>query len=108
MKSIFLLLAVLGAVIPCLFFGDFILKEGVDLATFVQQLFANSPASGFTADLLITSTAFWIWSFSEARRLRMKHWWLYVVANLSIGLSFAFPLFLYFRQRKQGVEKAIE
>ncbi len=50
-----LLLTVVGAVVPCIFFGNFMLQEGVNLTGFVRQLFANSPASGFTVDLLITS-----------------------------------------------------
>ena len=100
MKNIYLLLSVVGAVVPCIFFGNFILHEGVNLTGFVQQLFANAPASGFTADLLITSAAFWIWSFGEARQRRLKYWWCYVVLNLAIGLSCALPLFLYFRQRQ--------
>ena len=100
MKNIYLLLAVVGAVVPCIFFGEFIFNEGVNLSGFVRQLFVNSPASGFTADLLITSTAFWIWSLVEARKLEMKHWWCYVVLNLAVGLSCAFPLFLYFRHRQ--------
>ena len=72
------------------------------LGNFVAQLFATPPAGGFTADLLITSGAFWIWSFGEARSLGMKGWWGYVVANLLIGLSFAFPLFLFFRERSKA------
>jgi hypothetical protein len=30
----------------------------------------------------------------------MKHPWLYVVCNLAVGVSFALPLFLFFRERK--------
>ena len=69
------------------------------LTAFVQQLFATAPAGGFTTDLLITSVAFWIWSFGEARAHGMKRWWAYVIATLVVGLSFAVPLFLYVRAR---------
>ena len=72
-------------------------------ATFTSQLFATPPAGGFTSDLLVTSLAFWIWSFYETRALKMSHWWTYVVVNLAIGLSCAFPLFLYMRERRVGV-----
>jgi hypothetical protein len=94
----YLLLAVLGAIVPCMFFGDFMLDHGVNLTEFLRQLFVNSPASGFTSDLLITSAAFWIWSFCEARLQGMRNWWVYVVLNLGVGLSCALPLFLFFRQ----------
>jgi hypothetical protein len=34
----------------------------------------------------------------EAGRYQMRNWWLYIVAALAVGPSFAFPLFLYFRE----------
>ncbi len=100
MKNIYLMLALMGAVVPYVFFGQFMLENGSDLSEFVLQLFATAPASGFTEDLLITSAVFWIWSFRETRQHGMSHWWAYVVLNLLIGLSCALPLFLYFRQCK--------
>jgi len=30
----------------------------------------------------------------------MKYWWAYLIATMTVGLSFALPLFLYFRERK--------
>lgn len=99
MTKVYLVFAVLGAIIPFYYFESFLFAEGVNLTEFVRQLFANSPASGFTADLLIASEVFWIWSFREARQRNMKHWWAYVALNLCIGLSCALPLFLYFRER---------
>lgn len=100
MTTFYFALAALGAIIPYIFFSNFLLAEGANLTEFTRQLFANSPSSGFSADLLITSLAFWVWSFREATQQRMKNWWLYVVINLGIGLSCAFPLFLLFRQRR--------
>jgi hypothetical protein len=38
--------------------------------------------------------------FAEANKLQMKNSWLYLLASLLVGLSFALPLFLYFRARK--------
>ena len=96
MKGVYLTGAILGAVLPYYFFTQYLLEPGD--AGFVQQLFATAPAGGFTTDLLITSAVFWIWSYGEARRLGMRRWWSYVVINLLIGLSCAFPLFLYFRE----------
>lgn len=99
MKSLYLLLAILGAAVPYYFFFQFMGSDDTTINAFVEQLFATPPASGFTADLLITSGAFWIWSFGEASRNGMRRWWAYVVVNLFIGLSCAFPLFLYFREK---------
>jgi len=100
MKYMYLLLAVEGAIIPYLFFGHFVFDQGFDLTEFAFQLFETSPAGGFTADLLVTSCVFWIWSYGEAKKLGIRRWWIFVVANLTIGLSFSLPFFLYLRQQK--------
>ncbi len=95
MKNSFLILAILGAVIPYAFFVPFFAEHGIGISTFVLALFANGAAGGFTADLLITSTAFWIYLFVE----KVEKPWLYIAVNLSIGLSCALPLYLYIRAR---------
>ena len=51
-------------------------------------------------DLMISVIVFWVYMFAEANKLQMKNPWLYVLATLLVGLSFALPLFLYFRERK--------
>ena len=99
MNHIYLFLAIAGAVVPYIFFIQFMGSDDPSLSAFVSQLFETAPAGGFTTDLLITSLAFWIWSYGEAARLGMKRWWGYVVVNLFIGLSCAFPLFLYVRHK---------
>lgn len=100
MKQLYLALAVAGAVLPYVFFTRFLLSDDPTLGAFVSQLFATDPAGGFTADLLITSLTFWLWSFGEARAKGMRRWWVYVVVNLTVGLSCALPLFLYVRERR--------
>ena len=92
MKNLYLVLAIVGAVVPYLFFFSFIDTAGFDLGAFVSALFVNGAAGGFTADLLITSAVFWIYMFT---RQGGPGPWLFVVLNLSIGLSCALPAYLY-------------
>ena len=97
-STIFLTLAVIGAVAPWFFFMKFFGAEGPG-GDFVGALFVNGAAGGFTADLLITSWVFWIFLFSEGGRVGVGKLWLYVVLNLLIGLSCALPLFLWAREK---------
>lgn len=101
MKNVYLVLAIVGAVIPYLFFGQFILGEGVNLPQFVSALFANPAASGFTSDLLITSAVFWLLMFSEQRKGSRTglNPLIFVGLNLAIGLSCALPAYLYAKER---------
>ena len=49
-------------------------------------------------DLIITAVVLMIFVYRESQRFGMGNWWVYIVATLTIGPSFAFPLFLYFRE----------
>jgi len=80
-----------GTVVPYLFFFQFFAEHGVNLPAFVSGVFANGAAGGFGADLLITSLAFWIYLYQVGE----KKLWLYVILNLTIGMSCAVPLYLY-------------
>lgn len=93
LKSIYLIAAILGAVIPYIFFIDFIGSEGVDLVAFVSGLFVNGAAGGFTADLLISSFVFWLFMFSKTQDGPKP--WLFIALNLTIGLSCALPAYLW-------------
>lgn len=98
LKKLYAGLCVVGLVLPYVPFLQFLAANGLDLGRFLQSLFVTSPAAMFTFDLLISSLVFWFFLFHEGGRLGMKHRWIYVAANLLVGLSLALPLFLYFRE----------
>ena len=103
MKKIYLVLAFIGAIIPYYFFVQHFAAVGYGLPDFLAGVFATPAASGFTADLLITSFVFWIFMFTEADSSKKP--WLFIALNLLIGLSCALPAYLYSRERAQ--EKSV-
>lgn len=92
MKTLYLMLAIAGAVVPCAFFLNFAAQEGLNLSTFIGALFANGASGGFAADVLISSAVFWLYMFSRSDGPSP---WLFVLLNLCIGLSCALPAYLY-------------
>lgn len=102
MKNLYLGLAVAGAVVPYLFFVPFFAEFGLNLPGFIGGLFANGAAGGFTADLLITSAVVWIFLAEQ----RASNIWLYVLVNLTIGLSCALPLYLYMTADQRAAARA--
>lgn len=96
-KMLYLILAIIGGLVPYVFFVQFILQNGLDLNVFVSALFVNGAAAGFTTDLLIASLAFWVATFELWRRDQGPAPWLFIALNLIIGLSFALPLYLFVR-----------
>lgn len=100
MKKLYLLLAIAGFVLPYYFFVSFLIANGLDLPLFFSQLFASDISTLFAADLVVATLVFWAFLYREAGRCQMRHWWIYVVATLAVGLSFALPLFLFCRERQ--------
>jgi Terpene cyclase DEP1 len=97
----YLALAVLGAIVPFAIFGVFVADQSLDLVAFADAIVSSPVALMLLGDLLVSSLAFWVWMSREAPRAGMGAWWPFVVANLLVGLSFALPLFLCFRQRRR-------
>jgi hypothetical protein len=100
-KNIFLILAIIGFIVPYYFFLQLSSDEnGFNLPLLIQPFFANNFMKGAAMDLTISVIVFWVYAFAESGRLGMKNPWVYVLATLLVGLSFALPLFLYSRERK--------
>ncbi len=97
MKRIYLLLAIAGAIVPYIFFGRFIMLNGLDVVALFRLPFANLPAAGFTADLFISSFIFWLMMFADRKEGRGPNPLIFIALNLLIGLSCALPAYLYAR-----------
>lgn len=96
------MLAIVGTLIPWLFFGSFFARAGADISLFVRSLFVNGAAGGFATDLLLSISIFWFWSFYDSRKNGVKGWWLVLPAASFVGLSLALPLYLYLREGAEG------
>ncbi len=95
LQTVYLLLAIVGAVIPYAFLIQHFNEAGFDIGRFVFNLFAFPVSGGFTVDLLISSFVFWIAIIDRHRRSVGPAPWLFVALNLTIGLSCALPAYLY-------------
>ena len=100
MKKLYLILAIVGAVLPYIFFGQHFSTEGYGLTGFVAAVFANPAAAGFTMDLLFTSLVFWTFMVHQRSRGRGPSPIPFMLLNLVIGASCALPAYLYARERK--------
>jgi hypothetical protein len=94
-RTVYLGLAILGAIIPYVFFVQHFGTNGFGLEDFISALFTNAAASGFTTDLLISSLVFWIAIFQRRKQGRGPNPALFIVLNVMVGLSCALPAYLY-------------
>ena len=99
MKTFYLGAAIVGAIVPyASYFGYLAYVPGSSAA--LSLAWGNPIAAATLADFTISCLAFWPFMFAESRRLAIQYWWLFIVANILIGLSFALPAFLYVRERR--------
>jgi hypothetical protein len=96
-KTLYLILAVVGATIPYIFYVGFIQENGLDMMAFYEAAFANGAAGGLTSDLLISSLAFWAAAIEMWRSDRGPAPWAFIIVTLVVGLSLALPLYLFVR-----------
>ena len=102
-RSLYLVLCVLGTLLPYSQLVPFLREHGLDLRLFFEQLFAT-PISGFFGwDVIVSSLVLWVFVAVEGRRAGIKHLWLPIAANLTVGVSLGLPLFLYMRERRLSV-----
>jgi hypothetical protein len=94
----YLLLCVLGLVLPYWQFVPWVLEHGLNLRLFVSELFANRIGGFFGMDVLVSAVALCVFASAEGRRLGMRDRWMPVVAVLLVGVSLGLPLFLYLRE----------
>ncbi len=99
MKKVYLMFAVIGAVLPYCFLIPFLITNGLDLRSFADLLFANAISTFFAVDFFISCAFFAFVIFCESAKLKMQRFaWICLIVLCTIGLSCAFPLFMYFRE----------
>lgn len=102
MRSLYLILSVVGFIAPNIFVMMVSIETGNVLlwlhpmAT-IQGMFANTISTAFVVDLLVAVVVFFIWTNSESKRLKMKKPYLIWILTLLFGMAGTLPLFLYQR-----------
>ncbi len=100
LKWVYLILALLGAVLPTLANIEFARTYGpaFDLQLFIDLANNNPAAQSLSRDLFVGSTAVFIWIITESNRLKMKNLWIVILTTFIIAFAFSAPLFLFLRE----------
>jgi len=102
MKRIYLLLAVVGTILP----NIFVLKESISSGNIMlyarpvdtfYAMFANNVSSAFMVDLLFVVMLFLLWTYREAKQFQMKRVWLIWIYTFAFGIAGGLPLYLWYR-----------
>ena len=97
-KTIYLVLCVLGFVVPYAAFVPWVAQHGLDLRLFVEQMLANRISTFFSLDVIVSAVVLFRFAAAESARHRIPRRWLVLLATLLVGVSLGLPLFLYLRE----------
>lgn len=100
LQGTYLLFCILGLALPYSHFIVFLLKHGFNIQLLLEQLFTNHISAAFGMDVIVSAVVLLVFIFWEGTRLKMRFLWVYVLSTLTIGVSFALPLFLLMQQHQ--------
>jgi len=102
LSYLYLLLAILGAILPMLANFDFAREYGnsFDIKNFIELANANPAAQSISRDLLVGASAIFIWIINESKKLKIKNMWIVYVGTFLIAFAFSAPFFLFLRERR--------
>lgn len=99
-KNVYLLLCVLGIVIPYPLFLPWVFQNGLDWRLFLASLAANRISLFFVADVLVSAVVLVVFTRQELERVRIRNGWIATLGLCLVGVSFALPMYLYLRERE--------
>lgn len=77
----------------------FVGSGNIEFGPHLQSATVNPAATAITVDIYFSVLVFSPWAFRESKRIGVKWPAAYAVLSFGVGLAFAFPLFLAFRER---------
>jgi uncharacterized protein DUF2834 len=98
MRSLYLALAIIGAVLPYSQFVPWVAEHGLNLPLLVAELFSTRMGAFFGLDVLISAVVLIAFIRREGAKRNMQNLWLPIAATCLIGVSCGLPLFLYLRE----------
>lgn len=100
---IYLLLAVVGAVLPLLAFVPWLAAHGLEIELFMGELFANRVAAFFGWDVIVSAVTLLValvlspGTTSSHQRVGIA------LGTLLVGVSLGLPLYLYFQEQSRTI-----
>jgi hypothetical protein len=104
MRQLYLLLAVIGTVVPYSEFFPWLAEHGLNIRLLLNELFSTRAGAFFGLDVLVSAVVLIAFIRREGAQRKMRSLWLPIAATCLIGVSCGLPLFLYLRERQAGRE----
>ncbi|NES19128.1 MAG: DUF2834 domain-containing protein [Symploca sp. SIO3E6] len=97
---IYLLLCVVGSLLPLSPAIHFLFTHQFNVGQFIQQAIASAASLTAWLDVIVSALAVLTLAYIEGKRLGMEKLWIYGFATVLVGPSLGLPLFLYRRSQR--------
>ena len=97
-RVIYLLLALLGLVLPYSQFMPWLIENGLDIPLLVGDIVNSRIAAFGWLDVVVSVLVLFVFMATEGKERRVPATWLAVLGTLLVGVSFGLPLYLYLRE----------
>lgn len=102
-------LAAVAGTVTALYYGlPYWTAPGASLADFGEKAYANGPAATLSADVTVSYVLANVFVVVEGRRCKMRHVWLYVLANTFVAVAAGLALFLCVRELRARAGRGAE
>lgn len=97
-KTLYLAMAIIGLVIPYSFLIDYLMKNGLDVDLFIDDIFHTSMSTFFVVNVIITVIVVILFIIVDSKAIRVQFITVPIVTTLLVGPSCGLPLYLYLRE----------
>ncbi len=105
-RSVYLILAIVGAIWPMYHFLTYLTGEGASLSGMLGQWTTGPAVTGMAIDLMIAGVTLLFWIVVETVREKDPVR-LIAIPGLMIGVSCGLPLFLFLRSRQSAAANRV-
>lgn len=98
---VYLVLAVVGAVLPMSQFVPASMAGEFTIAIMVEQMMSTRILRGVSFDLMVAAVTGIVFIVMEGTRTRIRGYWIALIGTILIGFSFGLPFFLFLWERNR-------
>ncbi len=99
MARTYLLLTILGIVLPYGALLPWVLEHGLNMTLLIKSITTNSISLMAWLDVIVAAVALLVFISVDGKQHQVKHRYLAVIGTFSVGVSCGLPLYLYLRTR---------
>ena len=99
-KQIYVLLSILGALLPLWQFIPWLMAHGLDIPLLVSEIASSRIAAFGWLDVLVSGITLLFFIAVDGRETRTPHLWAPTLGTLTVGVSLGFPLYLALRESR--------